>query len=144
MASDGSSGKIPDASPVHGSQAPNSIHPQAASGKLLPPTGTLAASPGSPKSASTAQAATTPAAVVKPDVKPAVQRSTDPQVFTDQLNQHLNDSGLPDQFRLDPAGKLIQQVNPANGKVVGEFAVSEFPALARSIGASGLLLDSFA
>jgi hypothetical protein len=37
---------------------------------------------------------------------------------------------------------LIQQINPANGEVIGEFSVSEFPALARSVGASGLMVDS--
>lgn len=57
---------------------------------------------------------------------------------------HLNDSGRPDQFRLDSSGTLIQQVNPATGAVIGEFAVSEFPALARSVGAAGLLVDDLA
>jgi hypothetical protein len=128
MASDGSSGKIPDASPVHGSQATSSIQLQSGSGKSLPPTGKIAEA----------------AATSVPTVKPAAQRSTEPQALIDLLNKNLNDSGLPDQFRLDPAGKLIQQVNPANGAVIGEFPVSEFPALARSVGASGLLLDSLA
>ncbi len=65
--------------------------------------------------------------------------------WSTQLNKYLNDSGRPDEFRVDPAsGKLIQQVNPANGAVLGEFSVEEFPALARSVGASGLLIDSLA
>jgi hypothetical protein len=55
-----------------------------------------------------------------------------------QLNKHLNDSGRPDQFRVDPGSdKVIQQINPANGEVVGEFLISEFPALARSVGVTG-------
>jgi hypothetical protein len=59
-----------------------------------------------------------------------------------QLNKVLNDSGRPDQFRVDPqSSATIQEVNPANGEVVGQFAASEFPALARSVGASGLLFD---
>lgn len=129
MASDGNSGKIPNVSPVHGSQASSSIRPHSGSGKALPPTG---------KTVANAAAATT-----APTAKRSVQRS-DPQALINELNRHLNDSGLPDQFRLDPAGKQIQQVNPANGEVIGEFSVSEFPALARSVGASGLLLDSLA
>ena len=62
-----------------------------------------------------------------------------------QLNKHLNDSGRPDQYRVDPSSdnKVIQQINPASGAVIGEFLVSEFPALARSVGVSGgALLDS--
>lgn len=39
---------------------------------------------------------------------------------------------------------MIQQINPANGVVVGEFLASEFPALARSAGVSGLLFDQHA
>jgi len=37
---------------------------------------------------------------------------------------------------------LIQQINPSNGEVVGQFSVDEFPALARSVGATGLIVDS--
>ncbi len=61
-----------------------------------------------------------------------------------QLNKHFNDSGLPDQFRVAPRSdnKVIQQINPANGEVVGEFLISEFPALARSVGITGgVLID---
>jgi hypothetical protein len=62
-----------------------------------------------------------------------------------QLNKYLNDSGRPDQFRLDPSnGNMIQQLNPASGAVIGEFSATEFPALARSVGVSGLLIDSLA
>lgn len=130
MASDGSTGQIPVASPVQGSQAPTSISLPSGSGKPLPPGG---------KSAATALPGSAFA-------KPSVPNTTDPQALIDQLNKYLNDSGRPDQFRLDPAsgGKLIQQVNPTSGAVIGEFAVSEFPALARSIGVSGLLVDSHA
>jgi hypothetical protein len=46
---------------------------------------------------------------------------------------------------VDPASnKTIQEINPSNGEVVGEFAASEFPALARSIGALGILFDGHA
>jgi uncharacterized FlaG/YvyC family protein len=62
------------------------------------------------------------------------------------LNKYLNDSGRPDQFRVDPAsnGKLIQQINPATGEVVGELPADEFEALARSVGISGVLLNKHA
>jgi hypothetical protein len=62
-----------------------------------------------------------------------------------QLNKYLNDSGRPDQYRVDPQSEnTIQEVNPANGAVIGQFAASEFPALARSVGASGVLVDTLA
>ena len=62
------------------------------------------------------------------------------------LNKYLNDSGKPDQFRVAPDSddKLIQQVNPANGEVVAEFPASEFAALARSVGISGVIVDKHA
>jgi len=64
------------------------------------------------------------------------------QALVNLLNKNLNDSGQPDQFRVDPASnQLIQQVNPANGVVVAQFSIEEFPALARSVGASGGIVD---
>jgi len=61
-----------------------------------------------------------------------------------QLNKYLNDSGRPNQFRVDPAssGKTIQEINPASGEVIGEYSVAQFPELARSLGVSGVLVDS--
>ncbi len=130
MATDGNPGQISATSLVQGSQAITSVTVQSGSGKSLPPTGKTANA-----AASAAAAATKLAAV----------RAAEPQTLVDQLNKYLNDSGRPDEFRVDPAsGKLIQQVNPANGAVLGEFSVDEFPALARSVGASGLLIDSLA
>jgi hypothetical protein len=130
MATDGNPGHISAASLVQGSQAATSVTVQSGSGKPLPPIGRTATA-----AASAAAAAT----------KLAAARAADPQTLVDQLNKYLNDSGRPDEFRVDPAsGKLIQQVNPANGVVLGEFSVDEFPALARSVGASGLLIDSLA
>jgi hypothetical protein len=131
MATDGNPGPISATSLVQGSQAATSVTVQAGGGKPLPPTGNTAA-----LAASNAAAATQRAAA----------RAADPQTLVDQLNKYLNDSGRPDEFRVDPASsnKLIQQINPANGVVLGEFSVDEFPALARSIGASGLLIDSLA
>jgi hypothetical protein len=116
MASDGQPVKIPATSPVHGSQAPTTVVQR--SGKVLPRGGSIPA--GTAGSRIQAQVAV--------------------------LNKYLNDSGKPDQFRVDPTsdGKLIQQVNPASGEVIGEFPVSEFAALARSLGISGVLIDSHA
>jgi hypothetical protein len=130
MATDGNPGQISAAALVQGSQGATSVTLQSGSGKPLPPTGKTATA-----AASAATAAT----------KVAAARAADPQTLVEQLNKYLNDSGRPDEFRVDPAsGKMIQQVNPANGVVLGEFSVDEFPALARSVGASGLLIDSLA
>jgi len=87
-------------------------------------------------------ASAAPVAKIAP---PVTQR--DLGTFVTQLNKHLNDSGRPDQYRVDPqSGTTIQEINPANGEVIGEISASEFPALARSAGASatGLLVDSLA
>jgi hypothetical protein len=62
------------------------------------------------------------------------------------LNKFLNDSGKPYQYRVAPQSdnKLIQEINPANGEVLGEFSASEFPILAASAGVSGLLFNGHA
>jgi hypothetical protein len=60
------------------------------------------------------------------------------------LNKYLNDSGRPNQYRVvsSSGNSLIQEINPANGRVIAEFSAREFPALASSLGASGILVDS--
>ena len=128
MASDGISVKIPVASLVHGSQAPTTATIHEVSGKVLPPSGKTAA----------AQSAVAAAHAAK--------SQQDAQALVAQLNKVLNDSGRPDQYRLDPSSnnKVIQQINPASGAVIGEFLVSEFPALARSVGVTGQIVDSHA
>jgi hypothetical protein len=70
-------------------------------------------------------------------------RANLPQLVA-QLNKYLNDSGRPNQFRVDPtsSGKTIQEINPASGEVIGEYSVAQFPELARSLGVSGVLVDS--
>jgi uncharacterized FlaG/YvyC family protein len=117
MASDGQPVKIPVTSLVHGSQAPTTVVVQH-SGKILPQPGKATAAPA----------------------------ATHVQVQVALLNKYLNDSGKPNQFRVDPDsnGKLIQQINPANGEVLAEFPASEFAALARSLGISGVLVDKYA
>ena len=94
------------------------------SGKILPPSGNSAPVAAKPK----------------PSAEPELQARVA------LLNKYLNDSGKPDQFRVDPSSddKLIQQVNPATGEVIGEFPATEFAALARSVGISGVLIDSHA
>ena len=120
MASDGQSVKIPAVSLVHGSQAPTVAAQRSgqSSGNVLPRSGSPAA--------------------------PAAAASVQTQVQL--LNKYLNDSGKPDQFRVDPSsnGEFIQQVNPANGAVIAEFPTSEFAALARSLGISGAVVDEHA
>jgi hypothetical protein len=119
MASDGQPVKIPAVSLVQGSQAPKTVAIQR-SGNALPSSGK--------------------AATATPPVGSQLQA----QVAL--LNKYLNDSGRPDQFRVDPAsnGKLIQQINPGTGAVVGELPADEFEALARSVGISGVIVDKLA
>jgi uncharacterized FlaG/YvyC family protein len=127
MASDGNPVKIPAASLVHGSQAQIPVSIQERSGKTLPPSGKRTSEPAA-------------------HAPPKASDSPSLEALVAQLNKHLNDSGRPDQFRVDPSSgnKVIQQINPASGAVVGEFLISEFPALARSVGISGGLVDSHA
>ena len=125
---------IPATSPVHGSQAPTTVVIHQSSGKSLPQSGKVAA-PSAPSTAAP------PANAVQSDSAPGKPNL---QAQVALLNKYLNDSGRPDQFRVDPSSgsKIIQQINPATGAVVGEFLASEFPALARSVGVSGVLVDS--
>ena len=117
MASDGQPVKIPAVSLVQGSQAPTTVVVQH-SGKALPRSGRPAAPPAAPS----------------------------PQAQVQLLNKYLNDSGKPAQFRVAPDSndKLIQEINPANGEVLAEFPASEFAALARSVGISGVVVDKHA
>jgi hypothetical protein len=129
MASSGDPVQMPATSLVHGSQAQTVIvqqsNVQGSSGKTLPQSG------NTPAPAANHGAAASPSKL---------------QTQVALLNKYLNDSGRPDEYRVDPASdaKLIQQINPATGAVVGEFSASEFPALARSVGVSGALIDSHA
>jgi hypothetical protein len=125
MASDANPVQIPVTSLVHGSQAPTTTSPS--SGKALPPAGN--ASPGA-------------AAGPKPS---AASRSTDVQAQVAFLNKYLNDSGRPNQFRVDPnSDSTIQEVNPATGTVIAEYPSVSFPALAKSLGISSAVIDSYA
>ena len=129
MTSDGNPVQIPAISLVHGSQAPTTVTIPESSGKALPPHGTGAAPPA--------------AAAAKSS---ALNRSNDLQAQVAILNKYLNDSGKPDQFRVAPNSNsmLIQEVNPANGEVLGEYPAIAFPALAKSLGISSTLIDEYA
>jgi hypothetical protein len=130
MASDGDPVKIPAISLVHGSQAPTTVVPRTA-GKSLPPSSSVAN-----------QAANKAAIALKAN---APVRNSAPQALVSFLNKYLNDSGRPDQFRVDPASQNnIQEVNPATGEVIAEYSASEFPALARSVGITSGLVDGHA
>jgi hypothetical protein len=132
MASDGNPVAIPVTSLVHGSQAPTTIIVKQPSGNSLPPSGKVTVTPAADRTAAAKPGAAAPTA--------------DIQTQVNLLNKYLNDSGRPDQFRVDPSSnnKLIQQINPASGEVIGEFLASEFPALARSVGLSGAIVDNHA
>jgi uncharacterized FlaG/YvyC family protein len=157
MASDGSPGAIPAATPVVSSPAADPTKFQPGSGKSLPQSGNGAAQAPIPASqgrktltlpASSVSSTSTANASNLSKSQPAktsAASNSDPQALVDQINKRLNDSGRADQFRVDPTSeKYIQQVNPASGEVIAEYSVNEFPALARSIGASGLLVDETA
>jgi uncharacterized FlaG/YvyC family protein len=133
MASGGNPVTIPSVRPVQASQATISAKIAEPSGKSLPPSGKTAVT----HAANAAQTAdsTVPKQVADP---PSLQS------LVAHLNKLLNDSGRPYQYRVDPSSdnKVIQEVNPATGEVVGEFQASEFPALASNLGVSGLLINS--
>ena len=133
MASGGNPVTMPSAHPVQASQATIAAKVAEPSGKSLPPSGKTAVT----HAANAAQAADST----------APKQAADPpslQSLVAHLNKLLNDSGRPYQYRVDPTSdnKVIQEVNPATGQVVGEFQASEFPALASNLGVSGLLVNS--
>jgi uncharacterized FlaG/YvyC family protein len=157
MASDGSPGAISGASAVLNGQASEATKFQPASGKTLPPSGNSAAlttastsndaanASRSSKSATPTDSTSATSTVNSSPTNNTAASHSDPQSLVDQINKYLNDSGQADQFRLDPvSANYIQQVNPATGAVIAQYSVSEFPALARSIGISGLLVDEVA
>jgi hypothetical protein len=153
--------------PVHGSQAPQPAA-QTPGGKVVPPSGNTTpafslpataaaktASPAAPQVAAGTQKVTPPnsygavvAAAAASAQSSASNASTAPDSKTvvAALNKYLNDTGRPDQFRIvsGSGGKVIQQVNPANGEVIGQFSVTEFPALAQSVVGGSAQVDSTA
>jgi hypothetical protein len=121
---------IPAAELAHGKPAPigpftqDTARPLPDSAKVLvkPPVTTAAIAPG-------------------PGVSAASSRALHQVVL---LNKYLNDLGQPNRYRLalNAEGRLIQEINPATGEVIGEYSVSTFPTLAKSLGLVGSLIDS--
>ena len=150
MASDAVPGPVP-VQLVQGSQAPKPITAQASSGNSLPRGGNgpppLVENTISLSKETGAAAAPASGVAPKPPGRPATTTSQAAlPALVAQLNKYLNDSGRPNQFRVDPAsrGQTIQEINPATGVVIGEFSAIEFPELAKSLGISGVLVDSLA
>lgn len=164
MASDGIPAGIPatvsssTAAVVRDSGAAVADKAGSTGGKSLPPTGRAAGADraaGSAGSAGEADSATSTRssaqAAAQADGKTPQKDATTTnkatlQSLVVQLNKYLNDSGRPSQYRVEPGSgdSVIQEVNPANGAVIGEYSVSEFPALARGLGISGVLVNSHA
>src|SRR5271165_3290915 len=149
MASNGVPVSASVASIVQGSQVSLSIPFSAPSGKVLPAGKTAASVEAAAAESAAPTVEPTVAHAAAPQIVPIPAKAAAPaanrpnlQTLIAQLNKFLNDSGRPDQYRVDPQSQsTIQEINPSNGAVIGQFAASEFPALARSVGASGLLFD---
>ena len=138
MASDGVPVNPPVTRLVQGSQASISGTVQKRTGNPLPGSGQVLPAPAA------AHPRVDPA--IKHDAAVSVKQNADLQALIAHLNKHFNDSGQPIQFRVDPNSdsKVIQEINPATGEVVGEYLAAEFPALARGLGVSGLVVDRHA
>ena len=137
MASDGVPANPPVTRLIQGSQASASITVPRAVGKTLPQPGQLL-----PKAAPPPAAPPT----VKADRAASAKSAVDLRALIARLNKNLNDSGQPIQFRVasSSGSTVIQEVNPSTGEVVGEYSAAEFPALARGLSVSGLIIDSHA
>jgi len=134
------------ASLVQGSQTPTPIPVPATSGNNVPQSGKTAIPAVDTPLSSTVRAAAQKQTANQVAQKPTATNRASVPDLVQQLNKYLNNSGRANQFRLDPLSRnqTIQEINPANGEVIGEYAVSEFPALAQSLGVSGVLVDSHA
>jgi uncharacterized FlaG/YvyC family protein len=134
------------ASLVQGTQAPTPVTVQLAGGNNLPQNSNSAAAAASNTTTSIARANAQSQSATAVTAKPTATNKASVPALVEQLNKYLNDSGRANQFRIDPESRdqTIQEINPANGEVIGEFSVAEFPLLARSLGVSGVLVDSHA
>jgi hypothetical protein len=137
MASDGVPANPPVTRLVQGSQASISGTVQKRTGNPLPSSGQVLPA----KAVDPPQVDPTTKAH---DAALSLKNDADLRALIAHLNRHFNDTGQPIQFRVDPASgnKVIQEINPATGAVVGEYSAAEFPALARGLGVSGLVVDS--
>jgi hypothetical protein len=132
MTSDVASVQISTTSLVQGSHAPTAVLVHK-SGNTLPQNGKVTAAPPASQPKVTRDQQQAPKA--PPPVRP------DPATQVAILNKFLNDSGRPSQFRASSNNKLIDEINPANGKVIAQYPVDEFAELARSVGISGALVN---
>ncbi len=134
------------ASIVQGIQAPTPGAIQSAGSNNEPQSGIFAGQPASTTPLPTARANAQTQNANSVTHKPTATSQASVSALVQQLNKYLNDSGRPNQFRIAPLSRnqTIQEINPSNGEVIGEFAAVEFPALARSLGVSGVLVDSHA
>ncbi len=85
------------------------------------------------------------ASLQQSQARPAASAATRPSQAPTG-NSGDNDSGRPNQFRIDPnsGDKLIEEINPATGEIVAQYSVSEFPALAKGLGLLGSVINSTA
>jgi uncharacterized FlaG/YvyC family protein len=134
------------ASLVQGIQAPSPGAVEATSGNNLPQSGISAVQTASTTNSTAVRANAQNRTATAVTLKPTATNKASVPALVQQLNKYLNDSGRANQFRVDPTSRdqTIQEINPSNGEVIGEFSVAEFPALARSLGVSGILVDSHA
>jgi uncharacterized FlaG/YvyC family protein len=134
------------ASIVTVSQTPIPAPVTATSGNSLPQSGNNVTSVANSTSSSPLRANAQNQSVSAVTQKATATNQSSVPALVQQLNKYLNDSGRANQFRVDPLSRnqTIQEINPSNGEVIGEFAVNEFPELARSLGVSGILVDSHA
>lgn len=149
MASDGVPVSLP-ASLVQGSQAPKAVTvkpvgarpvPQSSNGPQASDADALVTQKAQ---ASSARAQVNQAhASAAQSTKATATNKAELSNLLAQLNKYLNDSGRSFQFRVAPQSndQTIQEVNPSSGEVVAEFSATQFPALARSLGVSGVLVD---
>jgi uncharacterized FlaG/YvyC family protein len=127
MASDGLPVKPFAFQPVQRSKPPAAATAYPSSGKSLPASGAKA-----------------PAQPVRSP--PSVKRAPDLHALVAQLNERLQESGRPNQYRLNSSAghQVIQEINPDTDQVIGEIPANEFKALAQELGISGLLVDAHA
>jgi uncharacterized FlaG/YvyC family protein len=153
MASDGVPATPPTTGPVTASPTRAATSIQLPRGKVLPPGGTSTAPQSAvaiskaiaPHTIASAKLAPTKPPSTTPKATPA-DKPSDAQALVTQVNKSINESGRPDQFRLDTSTgtPVIQQINPTSGEVVGEYSEEEFPTLAQGLGVSGSLVDTLA
>jgi uncharacterized FlaG/YvyC family protein len=123
---------------VPGGKSPTAATALPSGGKSLPVNGHSAASPTDTKLKAPVKSAD------KSADPAAAKGSPDLPALVQQLNRHLQNSGRPNQYKLDSSSgrNVIQEINPDTNEVVDEIPATEFKALAQELGISGLLVDT--